>query len=240
MSRRIWSIVVIGVLALGTVLWWFFGNFFYDLLWAFLEDHNISHAKVMAFTLAQLLPFVLAIILVGLIYLAIRYEFAQHVSPTRSPRIPIGDLSGPITARAERNYILAEEAVRFIANESEWGERIREARTRGGMRQIPLFAAIEELVRAARGGEIIIFGRFGGVGEHQLISQQYWLYATIDPQSVLTPNQVALTTSTHPDLRAGHRFTPYDALCVERSEVVRLWPRPRPIRSARWSRWMNG
>ena len=70
MSRRIWTIVVIGVLALGTVLYWFFGNFSYDLLWAFLDDHNISHAKVIAFTLSHLLPFVLAIILVGLIYLA--------------------------------------------------------------------------------------------------------------------------------------------------------------------------
>jgi len=65
MSRRIWTIVVIGALALGAVLTWFFGNFFYDLLWAFLDDHNISHAKVIAFTLAQLLPFVLAIIIVG-------------------------------------------------------------------------------------------------------------------------------------------------------------------------------
>ena len=214
MSRRIWTIVVIGVLALGTVLYWFFGNFSYDLLWAFLDDHNISHAKVIAFTLSHLLPFVLAIILVGLIYLAIRYQFTQHIPPTRSPRIPIGDLAGSITARTERNYTSAEEAIRYIANESEWGEQIRAARTRDGMRQIPLFAAIEELVRAAREGELIIFGRFGGVGEHQFISQQYWLYAAVDPGSVLTPNQVALTTSTHPDLRAAHRFTPYDALCV--------------------------
>jgi hypothetical protein len=226
MSRRIWTIVTIGVLALGAVLTWFFGNFFYDLLWAFLDDHNISHAKVIAFALSHLLPFVLAIILVGLIYLAIRYQFTQHIPPPGSRRIPIGDLSGPLTARTVRNYILAEEAIRYISNESEWGARIRAARTQDGMRQIPLFAAIEELVRAAREDELIIFGRFGGVGEHQLISQQYWLYATIDTGSVLTPNQVAVTISTHPDLRAGHRFTPYDALCVERLDVFRLWPRP--------------
>jgi hypothetical protein len=51
------------------------------------------------------------------------------------------------------------------------------------MRQLPRFAAIEEFVRAARDGEITVFGRLDRTGEHQPISQQYWLYASVDPES---------------------------------------------------------
>jgi len=118
-------------------------------------------------------------------------------------------------------------AAGYIADESQWGARLRAAPPNStGMRQNPRFAAIDELVRAARDGEIDIFGRFNRTGEHLLISQQYWLYASIDMGSAIGADvKPAFTIPISTDLGQRERFTPYDGLCVENSDLVRVWPK---------------
>jgi hypothetical protein len=123
-------------------------------------------------------------------------------------------------------YMTAGEAIRYIAEESEWGIRLRSFVTESGMRLVPRFAAAEEFARAARAGEISVRGRASRGGEHQQISELYWLNATVDPASILSPSQAGATSSASPDRDERERFVPYDALGVKRSEVDRIWPRP--------------
>jgi hypothetical protein len=131
-----------------------------------------------------------------------------------------------IAARVDPRYMTVADAIRYIADESEWGARIRATLTDRGMRHNPRFAAIDEVVRAAKTGETIIYGRPGRTGEHQIIPPQYWMFATIDHGSVLNPNGIAATSSSAQNLEERQRFTPYDALLIERSEMERIWPRP--------------
>ena len=83
MSKRILSILVLGGLVLWALLTWFFGSFFYDIFWAFLKKRGVEQADVIAFTLEHLLPFLLAAIIIGVIYFSLRHEFAQKPPPFR-------------------------------------------------------------------------------------------------------------------------------------------------------------
>jgi hypothetical protein len=74
-SRRLWSIFLGGGLILGALLHWFFGNFFYDIFWSFLETHNIQHEIIIAKVARHIVPFLLSALLLGMIYIALRYEF---------------------------------------------------------------------------------------------------------------------------------------------------------------------
>jgi hypothetical protein len=47
------------------------------------------------------------------------------------------------------------------------------------MRHRARFTAIDEFVRAAREGELLVLGCPNRPGEHQLIAQSYWLGASI-------------------------------------------------------------
>jgi hypothetical protein len=226
MSKRMLSILLAGIASIGALLWWFLEYFFYDLFWAFLDHHHIEQAKVISYTLANITPILLARIIGVIFYTTLRYEFHRNSAGliTGQDRPSNDEITQP-QARIDSNYFFASDAIKYIANESEWGNQVRTIRTRNGMRQHPLFAATDELVQAARDGKIIVFGRFGRSGEHRPISQQYWLYATIDQGSVLPPNQWGITSSISKDSRERDRFIPYDALCVEEMEVDRLWPR---------------
>jgi hypothetical protein len=136
-------------------------------------------------------------------------------------------IPGEIEARTKQRYLTAADAIRYIADDSQWGARLRAAPPNSaGMRQNPRFAAIDELVRAARDGEIGIFGRFNRTGEHLLISQQYWLYASIDMGSAIGADvKPAFTIPISTELGQRERFTPYDGLCVENSDLARVWPK---------------
>lgn len=84
--RRLIVILAIGILALGFLITWFSGNFFYDLFWAFLEQHHIRQADVIAYTLAHATPFVLTAVVVVLLFFGIRYEVLRQ-----QPKLPSGN-----------------------------------------------------------------------------------------------------------------------------------------------------
>jgi hypothetical protein len=136
------------------------------------------------------------------------------------------DVDDPRTeAITERRYEIVRDVIAHLADVSEWGERLRASPPNAaGMRPHPRFAAIDELVRAGRDGEIDIFGRLDRTGEHQTISQQYWLYASIDPGSVFGAGHSAVTIPTSQSRQERERFVPYDGLCVDRATMLRLWP----------------
>ncbi len=229
MARRLWEYLHFGWRAVteAHTIWWLAGLAGVTLpaglitgALAFYGEHSPALLTIVFVLL------VVASTAVLLLVLGYRREGnSAHASS--------GALSGAapqpteIQARTDRRYITAAEAIAYIADESEWGVRLRAAPPdAAGMRQPPRFAAIEEFVRAARDGEIIVFGRLDRTGEHRPISQQYWLYASVDPGSALTPERLAVTISTSPYLEQRERFTRYDALTVEQRKVFRVWPRP--------------
>jgi hypothetical protein len=229
MFRRIWKYLQLGwrVIREAHTIFWLFELFGVTLsaiilgILAFYGEHSPAILTVvfvfclMAFT---------AIILLILGYR--RDVNVSNANLNSSPNVPAQ--SGEINARTERRYIMAADAIRYIADESEWGARLRAAPPNtAGRRQQPRFAAIDEFVRAAREGEIDVFGRLNQTGEHLLISQQYWLYATIDIGSVIGATQPAVTSPISSDLGQRELFTPYDGLCVERSDLIRVWPERR-------------
>jgi len=65
---RLRAILAVGSLALGLLFMWFFSNFFYDLFWAFLDGYHVRQADVIAYTLAHIIPFVVALIVVAGLY----------------------------------------------------------------------------------------------------------------------------------------------------------------------------
>jgi hypothetical protein len=91
------KIFVAGAIATGIAVVWFSSNFFYTLFWAFLEKWNFKEASVVAYTLANLTPFLLIVALVAIIYLFVRREIAKQVAGGASSTIPSTSFDRDIT-----------------------------------------------------------------------------------------------------------------------------------------------
>jgi hypothetical protein len=63
-SFKLKGIFVLAALAIGFAFEFFSGNFFYNLFWAYLEQHGYKEADVIAYTLAHIAPFLIVIGLV--------------------------------------------------------------------------------------------------------------------------------------------------------------------------------
>jgi hypothetical protein len=131
-----------------------------------------------------------------------------------------------VPARAEPRFITVAETVRYIADQSEWGVLLRSAPPDSrGLRPQPRYAAVDELVRVARTGELTVWGRLNRTGEHKVISQQYWQYATIDMRTIFNGGQNNSTSPTSASLVEREQFSYYDGLLVDKSRVCRIWPK---------------
>ena len=69
-----------GAITIGLAVVWFSSNFFYTLFWAILERWNFKEASFIAYTLANLTPFILVVALIAIIYLFVRREIAKQVA----------------------------------------------------------------------------------------------------------------------------------------------------------------
>jgi hypothetical protein len=78
MSIRLTAILVGGSVIVGILYLWLFGDFFYDLLLTFLDQHHVGQSVVIAYTVAHVIPFLLAIIVVGSFYVIIRHGLTQR------------------------------------------------------------------------------------------------------------------------------------------------------------------
>jgi hypothetical protein len=158
-----------------------------------------------------------------LAWLGYKREVTAEIPPA------LADPSGPeIEAIKERRFEIASDAIAYLVSESEWAERVRASPPNAaGLRQHPRYIAVDEFVRAARDGEIVVFGRLRRTGEHRPISQQYWLYASIDPQSAFGAGHSAVTIPTSRNWQEREQFIPYDGLCIDRAELSRVWPKSR-------------
>jgi hypothetical protein len=202
-----------GSLLLGGLLMWFVGNFLYDLFWGLLDGYHIKQADVIAYTLAHLLPFILAAILVGLIYLILRYEFSRShpimtaIGTSALPTAPQSIVSEETTT--------AYDVLHYMAEQSEWGTELAK-----DSRRIPLVEASGEFQRQARQGKVRSLGRLSGKGTHQNIPHEYWFVATID--ALHTLGGQSQTMPAVPD----HTGVPiYTDLRIIQADVYGTWPR---------------
>lgn len=92
--KRLIAIVVVGVLALNVVIGRFAGGFFYDLFWAFLEQHHVRQADVIAYTLTHLASFLLARLIVAPLFLPVRYELSRDGKARATTKVALrgGDM----------------------------------------------------------------------------------------------------------------------------------------------------
>ena len=186
---------------------------------------GMHEADVLAVFSAHLISLLIALGTLGIVVYAVAHVTRAKVARETSQGGSSGTLTlpqlqaqpTPRPSTLHGGYMTAADAIRYIADKSGWA-----APHAGGIPQHPRFAAIEEFVRAARDGQIHVIGRLNRTGSHQLIPQLYWIGATIDPESIFTPNQAGSTESTNPR-RDG--FVYYGDLHVERVETFRVWPR---------------
>src|SRR5690348_2172426 len=82
MSKRLALGLFLAVLALGWLFQWFFGNLFYDLLWSWLDGHGVHEAKLIAFVFQNMIPFLLAFVIIMGVYLFARFELQQNIFGT--------------------------------------------------------------------------------------------------------------------------------------------------------------
>lgn len=106
MQVRCFGIISFGALALGGALSWFFSNFCYELVWAYLASHHVRQSLVIAYALAHLTPFILSVAIVATIYIVLRHEFrslegeaavSTDLNVTRIPATSI-DVDDPLDA----------------------------------------------------------------------------------------------------------------------------------------------
>jgi hypothetical protein len=76
---RLEAIFILGTSAVAVAVAWFFGNFFYSLLWAYLARWHLREADMIAYTLANLIPFSLIVLLGIGFYCLVRYEIRRQV-----------------------------------------------------------------------------------------------------------------------------------------------------------------
>ena len=172
MLRRVWDFLHIGWRAVteAHTVWWIVESLLpAGLITAavgFYSEHSPA-VLVIVFAFVSCLSFITL-----LAWLGYRRDARGIIADAVSQQ------PGEIQARTERRYLTVADAITYMADQSEWRARLRAAPPNArGMKEVPRYAAIDEMVRAARNGNIAVFGRLNRTGEHLSISQQYWLYA---------------------------------------------------------------
>jgi len=227
-SKRLWSIVVAGGLVLGGLLAWFFGNFFYDLLWSYLESRQIQHSIVIEKVIGHIVPFILSAILIGVIYAVLRHELMTTNSP-----FAVG--TGAIRADMRIN-----DAIDYVVNDSTAKLKQPEPPTimqygpAKGSRLIQKGVEHED-ARKQLNNELIS-GNVQCWGRRQLITvlpvqfedtvreieKSYWENMQISFFAALYHTETQPQTAIIPGRPESHHWT---ALTVSRRQVQQIWRR---------------
>lgn len=126
----------------------------------------------------------------------------------------------------EPAYMTAYEVIHYLADESEWGERIKSVREANNimpqypMRRQPLLEAPIEFKRVAEQGGIGAFGRLDGRGAPVPIPGTHWMVATISSFSLGSPD----ISETVPAVPNADGIPEYKDVRIVREDVYRAWP----------------
>jgi hypothetical protein len=171
------KIFVSGAIAIGLAVVWFSSNFFYTLFWAVLEKWNFKEASFIAYTLANLTPFILVVALIAIIYLFVRREIAKQVA---------GNISSPVTSTSfDRNVTVYDAICRMYLG--RW-DKISVADGRLDLTQNG-FQAVHDLMEDVR--QFAFDGRFpiwGKAQGHMALWEQtppaFWRHHHLDYLSI--------------------------------------------------------
>jgi hypothetical protein len=175
---------IVGVVFVG-ILKWAFDHFLWDWLANFLEvKRHFKEATLIASVSSYVIPFLIVVVCIVSLYWLVHLDLGgrarQPVSSlSRSPAWCQKDVEPAATDDTNR-YMTAYQAIHYLADESDWGERTRRTRTRfdevpNGMRTNPLFVAQNEFKTIAERSAIHAIGRLNGEGVHVDIPERYWL-----------------------------------------------------------------
>jgi len=224
-------ILVAGAVGLGIIFTWFFGNFFYDLLWAALEDHHVQHSDVIAYVLGHFSPFIVGCLAATIIYLVARQNV---IKSSGSEKNKLRNLHYDMTI---------SDAIEYIVNDSRAvlkqpaPPQIMEFGPAKGRRAVE--AGVEHSDARALMNTKLISGELQIRGRRQIdthipnqfeqsfreIPRTYWDSAQLHMLSCFSPMErlpqtMAIPGKTHE--------ADYTQLMVNSQQVSSLWPR-KPI-----------
>lgn len=81
---------------------------------------------------------------------------------------------------SDAKYISVRDAYDYVLNKSERRAKLDRQNKNNVPKPFPPVTVVIELTRAAKDGEIQIYGRKNGSGSHELIPQTYWMSASLD------------------------------------------------------------
>ncbi|MGO9768185.1 MAG: hypothetical protein ACLPSW_01260 [Roseiarcus sp.] len=127
----------------------------------------------------------------------------------------------PAVAPDAQGYMTAYEVIHYLADDSKWGNEVRQHVSADGMRKMVLLEAPSEFKRIAEHGRIHAVGRLNGSGQHVPIQDTYWMSATLS-QFSLNNREISETIPTVPN---PDGIPVYKNVMILREDVERTWPR---------------
>lgn len=174
-----------------------------------------------------LLSGILALLLIGRAgpWAIDRVRGASHITAIdvdASEPKSVSEIAG--AAAESHRYMTVYEIIHYLADETEWGARTRNAITPHstfphGMRTNPLVVAPYEFKARGELGGVHAVGRLKGSGPHVEIPETYWLSATIK-SALQTPN----VSETVPALPNPDGIPVYTDVRILSADVRRIWP----------------
>lgn len=128
-----------------------------------------------------------------------------------------------------RGYMTPTQVVRYMADESGWGRKVRLHKKRDTLlglnvewRKNPRFVALDEFPdRACEQGKIRAHGLLNGQGAPVEIPPSFWLTNSFAVTGTITGQENR--TAPRQYAEAGYPF--YTAVHIERADVEKTWPR---------------
>jgi|SRR5665213_367222 len=133
MSKRLALGLLFAILVLGWLLQWFLGNLFYDILWSWLGAHGIHEAKLVAFISQNIIPFLLASLVISGVYFFVRFELQRSLYNSG----PSPDVLGGRAASGAQEMLPAPNDFDRTSTSRAF-ERFREEKTLQFLRGAPL------------------------------------------------------------------------------------------------------
>jgi hypothetical protein len=123
-------------------------------------------------------------------------------------------------------YLTANQAIHYIADESQWGASKAREVTSEGLRKNVLLEAPEEFRQRAAEGKVRVYGASPTTHEHALIDKTHWMTFQLDHASIFREDAEGKTEMA--GFEGGFYGRPgHTLLQIEAEDVYRTWPKER-------------
>jgi hypothetical protein len=228
-SFKLKGIFVLAALAIGLAFEFFSEHFFYNLFWAYLEQHGYKEADVIAYTLAHIMPFLIMMGLVTGFYFFVRHEM------TKTPGAP---------EQPQRDVWLYDAICRMFLG--RW-DRIS---TKDGLPRLnqtesqAVYDIMERVRQLAFDDQLPIWGKRQGCETlWEKPPNDFWKHNKIEYESFLDADPIKLKaipiatsgqTVSLRDLMTSQATV--DTLCASRFSIRMIWTRIWPPITGVWAK----